>query len=53
VTVSDVVFENAVKIAFFIFILIASRKFHLFDKVKRDDVAEYNAKHKGGARAKA
>jgi len=45
-SISEVLLENAVKIAFFIFIIIASKKFHWFDEVKYDDAAGFNAKKK-------
>lgn len=45
-TVSEMLFEIAVKLAFFIFILIASRKFHWFDEVKYYDAAKFNARKK-------
>ena len=41
-TVPDTVFNLALKILFFLFILYADKKLHWFDEVKYDDVALFN-----------
>ena len=46
-TISGLVLDCACKIAFFLFVLIADRKLHWFDKVKYDDVEKFNAKTAG------
>ncbi len=39
-------FNLGLKLLFFLFILFAGIKLHWFDKVKRDDAAEFNGKNK-------
>ena len=45
-TVPETVFRLVLKVLFFLFILYADRKLHWFDDVKRDDVAQFNARRK-------
>ena len=45
-TVSELLVESLIKVAFFLFILIADRKLHWFDEVKYDDVAVFNARRR-------
>lgn len=45
-TVSELLVESLIKVAFFLFILIAARKLHWFDEVKYDDVAVFNARRR-------
>lgn len=45
-TVAELLVESLIKVAFFLFILIADRKLHWFDEVKYDDVAVFNARRR-------
>ena len=45
-TVTESVFENGGIVLFFIFILIADKKFHWFEEVECDDVAAFNLRRK-------
>ncbi|MBR0418835.1 MAG: CPBP family intramembrane metalloprotease [Erysipelotrichaceae bacterium] len=45
-TVPETLFNLFFKILFFLFVLYAAKKLHWFDEVKRDDVAEFDKKHK-------
>ena len=43
-TVFDSIFNLVTKVLFFAFIFYANKKLHWFDEIKRDDVAEFNAR---------
>lgn len=45
-TIPEMLFNLFFKILFFLFVLYAAKKLHWFDEVKRDDVAEFDKKHK-------
>ena len=45
-TVPETLFNLFFKIVFFLFVLYAAKKLHWFEEVKRDDVAEFDRKHR-------